>query len=111
LIGSYIFITTFRKIAMKRLLLVLILASSMTLPMTAEAGIIRDAGRSCVFGAALLATSTYLGLTPRLLSTGPLALPFTLQSATASNALVGCGMIATASTVASVFTVFYDALF
>jgi hypothetical protein len=96
---------------MKRILLALILVSSVTLPMNAHAGLIRDAGRSCVFGAALIATTTYLGLTPGLLSTGPVTLPFRLQSVTASNAVVGCGVTAAASTAASVFTWLYDSLF
>ncbi|CAK0764834.1 conserved membrane hypothetical protein [Gammaproteobacteria bacterium] len=96
---------------MKRLLLIFILASSVTLPMTADAGLIRDAGRSCVFGAALLATTTYLGLTPGVLSTGPITIPFSFQSVTASNAVVGCGVTAAASTAASVFTWLYDSLF
>ncbi|CAK0772978.1 conserved membrane hypothetical protein [Gammaproteobacteria bacterium] len=96
---------------MKRSLLALVLVSSVTLPMTADAGLIRDAGRSCVFGAALLATTTYLGLTPALLATGPLSLPVAIQSTTASNAVVGCGVTAAASTAASVFTWIYDSIF
>jgi hypothetical protein len=96
---------------MKRLLLSLVLISSIALPMSANAGVIRDAGRSCVFGAALLATTTYLGLTPSLLSTGPFTLPAALRSATASNAVVGCGVTAAASTAASVFTWLYDSIF
>jgi len=98
---------------MKRVLLSLILVSSvtLTLPMNADAGVIRDAGRSCVFGAALLATTTYLGLTPSLLSTGPFTLPVVLRSTTASNAVVGCGVTAAASTAASVFTWLYDSVF
>ena len=95
---------------MKRLLLLLVFVSSITLPMAADAGLIRDAGRSCVFGAALLATTTYLGLTPALLATGPITLPFTVQSVTASNAIVGCGVTAAAATAASVFTWLYDSL-
>ncbi|CAK0759838.1 conserved membrane hypothetical protein [Gammaproteobacteria bacterium] len=96
---------------MKRLLLALVLISSTTLPMTADAGVIREAGRSCVFGAALIATTTYLGLTPALLSTGPFTLPVALQSTTASNAVVGCGVTAAAATAASVFTWLYDSVF
>ncbi len=97
---------------MKRLLLALVLLASVALPMTAEAtGVVRDAGRSCVFGAAVLATTTYLGLTPALLATGSLTLPFAVQSVTASNAIVGCGVAAAASTAASLFTAIYDAIF
>jgi len=96
---------------MKSVRIVVFLATVSMLPLSAEAGLIRDAGRSCVFGAALLATTTYLGLTPSLLTTGPIQLPFVLPSVTASNAVVGCGVTAAASTAASVFTWFYDALF
>ena len=96
---------------MKSKPLAFFLALSIALPMAAEAGVVRDAGRSCVFGAALLATTTYLGLTPALLMTRPMQLPFAVQSVVASNALVGCGVSAAASTAASVFTWFYDAIF
>lgn len=96
---------------MKRLILAMILISSATVSMNAEAGLIREAGRSCVFGAALLATTTYLGLTPSLLTTGPIKIPITFESVTASNAVVGCGVTAAASTAASVFTWLYDSLF
>jgi hypothetical protein len=96
---------------MKRLLLVMVLISSVTLPMTAEAGLVRDAGRSCVFGAAILATTTYLGLTPSVLATGPVSMPLTFQSVTASNAVVGCGVSAAAAAASSVFTWLYDSLF
>ena len=96
---------------MKRFLIALVLMTSVALPMSADAGIVRDAGRSCVFGAALLATTTYLGLTPTLLATGTLTLPFAVQSVTASNAIVGCGVTAAAATAASLFTSLYDAIF
>ncbi len=97
---------------MKRLLLSLILITSLFLPaMNADAGVVRDAGRSCVFGAALLATTTYLGMTPTLLATGALALPVAVQSVTASNAIIGCGVTAAASVAASLFTSLYDAIF
>jgi hypothetical protein len=101
------------KTMMKRLLLAVVLISSFTLPLTAEAGLIRDAGRSCVFGAALLATTTYFGLTPTLLARGPAsALRIaSFSSPIASNAVVGCGVTAAASTAASVFTWLYDSLF
>jgi hypothetical protein len=95
---------------MRRLLLVLALAFAVTLPVSADAALIRDAGRSCVFGAALLATTTYLGITP-LLATGPLTLPFTVNSVIGSNAIIGCGITAAASVAVSVFTWVYDTIF
>jgi len=96
---------------MKRLFIALILMANIVFSPPSEAGLIRDAGRSCVFGAALLATTTYLGLTQSMLSTGPITLPFTIQSTIAYNAVVGCGVTAAAATAASVFTLIYDAIF
>ncbi|CAK0757496.1 conserved exported hypothetical protein [Azospirillaceae bacterium] len=95
---------------MKRLLAVLALIVVLAAPGRADAALVREAGRACAFGAAVLAVTTYIGMTPAL-ATGPLTLPFTVPSVIAANAIIGCGITATGSVAASVFGWLYDAIF
>jgi hypothetical protein len=94
----------------KRLLVALTLVFVLAAPGHAEAALVRDAGRSCAFGGAILAATTYLGLTPALETAG-LALPIAVPSVIAANAIIGCGLSATGSVAASVFSWIYDSIF
>jgi len=74
----------------------------------ADAALMRNVVQSCAFGAGVLATTTYTGLTPAL-TTGALALP--ASEAIAASAMVGCGVGAVGATAATVVTWIYDLIF
>ena len=95
---------------MKRVVIALGLMVALAVPANAEAGtsLMRNVIQSCGFGAAALAATTYVGLTPAL-ATGTLTLPVT--EAIAANALIGCGIGAVGATSASVLGWVYDVIF
>ncbi len=80
----------------------------LTPPGFAEASLMRNIVQSCAFGAGVLATTTYTGLTPAL-STGVLAVP--AGEAIAANAIIGCGVGAAGATAATLATWIYDLIF
>lgn len=74
----------------------------------AEASLMRNIVQSCAFGAGVLATTTYAGLTPAL-ATGVLTVP--AGEVIAANAIIGCGVGAAGATAATLATWVYDLIF
>lgn len=89
-----------------RRLPILLLAA---LPMaSADATLARNLVESCAFGAGVLATTTYAGLTPAL-SSGLFTVP--AGEVIAANALIGCGVGMAGATAATFTGWVYDLLF
>lgn len=87
----------------------ILLVLALTAPVDfAHAALMRNVVESCAFSASVLASTTYLGLTPAL-SSGVLTLPAT--EVIAANAIIGCGIGAVGATAATVTGWIYDILF
>ncbi|CAK0766613.1 PTS fructose transporter subunit IIC [Azospirillaceae bacterium] len=86
-------------------LMVLALIAIWSIPAPAHAGLIRDAGQSCAFGAGVFGVTSFIGVTPTLI-TSVLTVPTT--SVILGNAMVGCVIGAAGATAAKVFTWMYD---
>jgi len=93
---------------MKKLLMVLVILFASALPGEADANIIREAGRGCLAGGSVFAATTYLGMTPALLSTVA-AVPG--YSILINNAVLGCGIFAVGFAAGSVWAGLWDLIF
>ena len=95
---------------MKKTLLLATLALTLSTPLQfADAALMRNAFQSCAFGAGVMASTTYMGLTPALSTGGLVALPVT--EVIAANALIGCGIGVAGATAATLTGWLYDLLF
>ena len=93
---------------MKKLLMVLAVVFACSLPATAEASLVREAGRGCLFGGTVLAGTTYIGATPFLI--GGIR-TFTGYSLLVNNAVIGCALGAAGGAMGSIWSGLYDFIF
>ncbi len=91
---------------MKRLLLVLVILCATSTPSRAD-DLLRNAGESCFFGAAVLGGSAAMVLYPAA-ANGATALPVT--AIVISNTIFGCGLGILGTVAAYSFGVLYDRL-
>ncbi|CAK0761552.1 conserved membrane hypothetical protein [uncultured Gammaproteobacteria bacterium] len=98
---------------MKKLFATLAVLAMLSATAPAQAGpLMRDVGQGCAFGAAVLAATTFMGLTAVAMSAGPGAVVMPrATTALVNNSLLGCGLGVVGSFAGKVMGGLYDILF